>query len=176
MSVNAYEKCVGIELRKIDRSGAATFDQLGWNQWIVAPYSPFQILSRCHKLQSGGMLRDWTWDHKFVDDEAQVDSGIYEGFERGIVEELVSLGVVDALSGISVYEVIFYGKNGLILKSPTRFLVLHSSSPVALFSCSSLGLAWSTALALSNGAIVPANVKKLEVPLTPGVDSNLGMR
>jgi hypothetical protein len=121
------------------------------------------------------MHADWDWDHKFVDDEAQVDSGIYEGFERDISEELVGLGIVSALAGISVYEVIFYGKNGIILNFPKRFLVLQSSSPVALFSCSSLNLAWSTALALSAGVQIPVGVKKLADPLPPRSDPTLGV-
>ncbi|MDR6672825.1 hypothetical protein [Xanthomonas sp. 1678] len=170
MSGSGNEKCVGLEIRKIDTSGAATFDQFSCNQWMVAPHSPFQIIKHYRKLQSGGMLTDWDWGQKLVDDEAQVDFEIYEGFERGVFEELVSLGVVDALAGISVYEVLFYGKNGIIFKSPRRFLVLQSSNSVALFSCSSLNLAWSTALALSTGAMIPADVKRIGNPLPPRLD------
>lgn len=173
MSGGGYEKCVGVEIRKIDSSGAPTLDQLGFSQWIVTPYSPVQILKRLQKSGPGGMLDDWDWGNKFVDDDTQVDRDIYEGFEREISNELVSLGVVDYLAGVSVYEVIIYGKKGPLVNLPKRFLVLQSSSPVALFSCSSLNLAWGTAVALSDEKKVSPYVKRLADPLPPKVGSNL---
>ncbi|MCC4595084.1 hypothetical protein NRY95_12630 [Xanthomonas campestris pv. phormiicola] len=175
MSSSSGEKCVGVGIKRINESGEATMEQLSENHWIVAVHSPLNIFKRCARVDVGEIAGDWEWEVNFVDDESHVDRQIVNGFEEVISQELVNRGVVDALNGISVFEVVFYGRNGVLHIIPRIYLVLKSSSPVALYSCSSLALAWGAALALSRGE-APMNVMRLDDPLRPRLNSTLGVK
>lgn len=159
------DKYVAVELRKINESGEPTLDQVAQNIWIASAKSPFDARERISSSNTDSSPTDWRYD--FADSDSQLDRDLQTGFDEFIGQELVNRGVVDSLSGISVYEIVYTGKLGRLLKSKTRFLVLQSSGNTCLYSCDNLGLAWGVAKALARKERVPDGAKSLFLPPKP---------
>lgn len=169
------DKYVAVELRKINESGEPTLDQVAQNIWIASTKSPFDARERISSLNPDRPPTGWGYD--FADRDSQLDRDLQNGFDEVIGQELVDRGVVDSVSGISVYEVVYTGKSGRLLKSKTRFLVLQSSGNTCLFSCDNLALAWGVAKALARKEPVPDGAKSLVLPPKPaGLGFHAGRR
>lgn len=132
-----------IEISKLDPDGVPTLDQWVKRALVGTCTAPIVI---------GGQSYDgWVMAGRKIDGEVaelatEVDEEWRSGIEATLGKELVVRGVERVWSGVIVFELARYGRNGiLVFAGPRRFYIFKIGSECALYCSDSIADAFSEA-------------------------------
>jgi hypothetical protein len=133
-------KLVVAEFVKKDLSSVDSWDQCVINSCCLRAMAPVVKEGdggqRSKEVESCGM--------RLAQDETEIDEAWQDSFEEKLNELVISIGLVDYLSGIAVFEILVYAESGKVLiDRPRRFMVAQRGEISAIYLCDSAAAAFA---------------------------------
>lgn len=152
-----------IEISKLDPAGVPTLDQ-----WVNRAFIGTCMASMVIERQSYDGWREagFRIDGEVAELATEIDEDWRNGLEPVLGYEMVAHAIETAWSGVIVFELLPYGRNGsLVFTAPRQFYIFRIGSDLALYSTDSITDAFSAARKLAQGmALDGIKCRSLPVP------------